>query len=314
MNEYFNNQSIFQLLNKWKKHLLILSIIVAVISGAATYLITPLFKSQAILYPVNIAPYSDENETEQMLQVLNSTDLKLSLVDSLKLDKHYGLNKKDPLYLSTLMYYLGEYISINKTEYESAKIKVLDKDPKMAKKIVDTYIDLFNKKIRSIHKVKYKEVMIIKSREIKEKTKEIDSLQAKLDTLRQKYHLLDYDIQTEEVTRGYYTVLAKNPSKAKEAKEILHNLELYGGELRTLLIKIDYELEILQKFKEEYEEKRTEYNKKIVYAQVVEKPIVADKKYSPIRWLYVLFSTIGALILALIVIAFIESKNSGKLA
>lgn len=314
MNAYFNNQSIFQLINKWKKHLIILSVIVAVLSGAATYLITPLFKSQAILYPVNIAPYSDENETEQMLQILNSTDLKFRLVDSLNLNEHYKLNTEDPLYLSTLMYYLSEYISISKTEYESAKIKVLDRDPKFAKQIVDVYIDLFNKKIRELHRIKYKEVMDIKHKEIQRKTAEIDSLVNIMDSLRQNYHLLDYNIQTQEVTRGYYAVLAKNPSKAQEAKEILKNLELHGAELKKLSFVISKEREVLQKLKKEYEEKYTEFHKEIVFAQVVEKPFVADKKYSPIRWLYVMFSVIGALVLALIVIAYIESKKTENIA
>ena len=33
--------------------------------------ITPLYKSEAVAYPANVTPYSDESETEQMLQIIS---------------------------------------------------------------------------------------------------------------------------------------------------------------------------------------------------------------------------------------------------
>ena len=61
----------FDLLNivlKWKKALAIVVVVTVVISSASTYLIKPKYKSFAIVYPANLAPYSQESSTEQMLQ------------------------------------------------------------------------------------------------------------------------------------------------------------------------------------------------------------------------------------------------------
>ena len=312
MEGYFNNKSIFSLIGKWKIHLIILIVVVAIISGGATYLIKPLFKSYATLYPVNLAPLSDENETEQMLQIIQSNDIKFALVDALDLNNHYKLNTNDPLYLSTLMYKFSEYISFSKTEYESVKLTVLDEDPIFAKKMVDSIIVIYNKEVRDLHRIKFKEVIDIRTKEIIEKIKEIDTLEKRATFLREEYGILDYDWQVKELTRSYYRLLGSNSSKANEAKAILDNIKKHGGEYKALSQRIIDERTQLKVFKEDLEEKNTEYNKDITYAHIVEKAFVSDKKVSPVRWIIVLLSVFGALVFGLVLIAFIESKKSTK--
>ena len=312
MEGYFNNKSIFTLIGKWKKHLFVLVVLVAIISGGATYLIKPLFNSYATLYPVNLAPLSDENETEQMLQIIQSNDIKFALVDALDLNKHYKLNTKDPLYLSTLMYKFSEYISFSKTEYESVKLTVLDEDPAFAKKMVDSIIVIYNREVRDLHRIKFKEVIDLRTKEIIEKIKEIDSLERRATYLREEYGILDYGWQVKELTRSYYRLLGTNQAKANEAKLVLDNIKKYGGEYKALSQRIIDERNQLKVFKEDLEEKTTEYNKNITYAHIVEKPFVADKKVSPVRWIIVVLSAFGALVFGLVLIAFIESKKSTK--
>jgi len=312
MEGYFNNKSIFSLIGKWKLHLIILIIIVAIISGGATYLITPLYKSYATLYPVNLAPLSDENETEQMLQIIQSNDIKFKLVDALDLNKHYKLNTEDPLYLSTLMYKFNEYISFSKTEYESVKLTVLDEDPEFAKRMVDSIIVIYNREVRDLHRIKFKEVIDIRTKEIIEKINEIDSLEKRANFLREEYGILDYGWQVKELTRSYYRLLGSNSSKANEAKIILDNIKKYGGEYEALSKRIEVERNLLSTYKTDLEAKTADYNKHITYAHIVEKAFVSDKKVSPVRWIIVLLSVFGALVFGLVLIAFIESKNSTK--
>ena len=74
MDNNFNNLSLVQLIFKWKWHILIITVVAAlcgaIFSGSA--FITPLYKSEAIAYPANTSPYSEEDRTEQMLQIINS--------------------------------------------------------------------------------------------------------------------------------------------------------------------------------------------------------------------------------------------------
>jgi len=309
MNDYFDNKSILSLINKWKVHIITIAIISVIISGGASYLITPLFKSTAILYPVNLSKFSDENHTEQMLQVIKSNDIKFKLIDSLNLYEHYKISKKEKFHKTYMFYELNKKISFKKTKYESLKISVLDKDPIVAKNMVDVLIYLYSQKVQLLHRNKYKEFLDIKHNEMLIKSKEIDSLENQINILRKKYDILEYDTQVKELTRSYYNLLGKSPNKAKEAKVLLDNLKTHGGRFKELDLLIETETENLLDIKKKYEELKTEYSKNITYAQVIEKPFIADKKATPIRWLIALLSTIGAISLTIIGIAIIENKK-----
>jgi len=306
MEEYFNNKSIFTLMGKWKIHIILIAIFAAVIAGAASYLITPLYKSTAVLYPVNLGTFSDENETEQMLQFLQSNDIKFQLIEKLNLDKHYNVSKSDTLYKTYMFAKINERISFSKTEFESVKISVLDQVPDTAVMIVNEIIALYNKEVQSLHRNKYKELLDIKQNEIKNKNIELDSLRKRINYLRNEYGLLDYDNQVKELTRVYYK------SGSKSAKETLDNLKLHGGEYKKLDINITKEQKVLARIKLEYEKVNTEYHKEITFAHIVEKPFAADKKTKPVRWLIVLLSVIGSVILSMIAITIIESKKTSS--
>ena len=312
MEEYFNNKSIFSLINKWRVHIVVIALIAAIVSGGASYLITPLFKSTAVLYPVNLAPFSDENETEQMLQMLQSNDIKFKLIENLKLDEHYKVDRKEKMFKTYMFFKLSERISFSKTEFESVKISVLDQKPEKAVEIVNEIINLYNKKVQSLHRYKYKELLAILGVELTSKTVEIDSLEKRINYLRSEYGLLDYSDQVKELTRSYYRLLGSNPGKANEAKLILDNFVKYGGEFKTLDKKILDEGNNLMVLKNKYEEVKTEYRKEITFANIVENPFASDEKSKPIRWLIVLMSVIGAIVFSMFLIAIVESKKNIK--
>lgn len=304
MEKIFSNRTLMGLISKWRIHLLIVSVL-SIATGAfisSPIVITPKYKSTAIVYPTNLFEYSKESTTEQMFQILLSNDIKFKMLHAFKLDKHYKLDRNDPLFIT---YFLNEYddnVSINKTEYESIEIKVLDKDPKQAAAMVDSLIAFYNQKVSELHKVKQKEMIEIMGKAMKTKQQEIDSIENQLTEIRSKYNILNYNLQSPEVTKG---VLSGN----KQAMEIYKNMELYGGKFRHLDSLVNsYRKEFL-KFKSQYENAQREYEKNISYALVVQKPFPADKKSYPVRWAITLLTLIGGLVLALIVIAFIESKK-----
>ena len=82
-NNNFNNLSLIQLIIKWKWHILIITVVAALCGAifSSSRFITPLYKSEAILYPANVFPYSEESETEQMLQIINSQSIADSIIE-----------------------------------------------------------------------------------------------------------------------------------------------------------------------------------------------------------------------------------------
>ena len=81
---------ILNIQKKWQGFIFwLLSAILAGVFSGPTF-ITPKFESHAIVYPANIEPYSDESETEQMLQNIFPTGRSIQeiLIDAgLKADR-----------------------------------------------------------------------------------------------------------------------------------------------------------------------------------------------------------------------------------
>jgi len=304
METFFRNKKIVNLINKWKVHLIIITIVAIAIGAfiSSPIVITPKFKSLAIIYPVNTYTYSKESTTEQMLQVLNSNDIKEKMLAAFDLLKHYKIDPKEPQYYT---YFLDEYnsnVNINKTEYESVEITVLDKNSKIACQMVDSIIKFYDDKIASLHKRKQKEVIEISRAEFVKKKHELDSLESIVKNYRQNYGIMNYNSQVLEATKGEF---AGN----NQTKELFKNLQEYGVDYQRLdPMLYNVRKEVIDD-KHMLEVAYREYNKHISYSQIISTPYPADKKSYPIRWIVVAITVITSLIFSIIVIAVIESKQ-----
>jgi len=304
METFFRNKKIVNLINKWKVHLIIITIVAIAIGAfiSSPIVITPKFKSLAIIYPVNTYTYSKESTTEQMLQVLNSNDIKEKMLAAFDLLKHYKIDPKEPQYYT---YFLDEYnsnVNINKTEYESVEITVLDKNSKIACQMVDSIIKFYDDKIASLHKRKQKEVIEISRVEFEKKKHELDSLESLVKNYRQNYGIMNYNSQVLEATKGEF---AGN----NQTKELFKNLQEYGVDYQRLdPMLYNVRKEVIDD-KHMLEVAYREYNKHISYSQIISTPYPADKKSYPIRWIVVAITVITSLIFSIIVIAVIESKQ-----
>lgn len=304
MEKLFNNKSLFKLISKWKLHLLVISIISIVVGVfiSSPIVITPKYKSTAIVYPCNLPEYSKESSTEQMFQILMSTDIKFKMLDAFQLDKHYKLDKKDPLFTTYFLDEFNDNVSISKTEFESVQITVYDKDPIVASNMVDSIIAFYNFKVAELHKRKQHEMIVIMGKAMQEKKNEIDSVEKQLIDLRTKYGIINVTAQSIEATKGMI-------SGNKQATDLYKNLEQYAGTYKEMdSLSWHFRKEFIN-YKWQYENAIREFNKEITYAQIVQKPFPADKKSYPVRWVIVALTLAGGLIVSLIGIAFIESKQ-----
>jgi len=316
MANFFDNQNLFETLWKWKKHLIavgILAVIASAIFSSSTF-IKPKFKSTARIYPSkNIYVYSEESESEQLLEMINSLDLKLRVIDAFDLSKVYKISKSEPQYLTTMMGEFNDNVKFKKTEFETIEITVLDTDPNRACAMCDSIISFVDEKFRLMHRVKYVEVAQIAKNDLAIITHQSDSVKEKLDVLRKDYGIFDYDTQAKEITKGMAKVLAeqkKNTAGGKELELWMQNLAEKGGEYE-MLDKLQKSLvSQIDSLKKTINQTESSINKKISYGQKVESPVPADKKSYPVRWLIVLFSVFGAEFLAMITILFLENKKS----
>ena len=303
METFFRNKSLFEFIWKWKWIYIItivIAIIVSVIFSGPKF-IKPKFKSFAVVYPSNLQTYSEESKTEQMLQVLQSEQLRLKLIDAFHLYSHYNIDPKYKYAQTAIFSELNDNISISKTSYESVKIKVLDYYPDTAKIMVDSIISFYNQIVRTVQNAKYKEVINIDKKQISVFMKERDSLKTVLTKLREEYDLYSPKLQSEQITKQY---LNSNSPKSNSLYENLikhsENITLTDSLLQSNLSRIVNNTSELNKAIKNY-------NKKISYANIVSAPIPADKKSYPIRWVIVMLSVLGSFLFAFIALVFYES-------
>lgn len=312
MENYFNNTNLINLLLKWRVHLAVIlavSVVLAVVFSSPLF-ITPKYKSFAVLYPANVSPYSEESETEQMFQILQSQDIIDSVINKFNLSEHYKI-APDYKYYKTAMYYeYSQNVNTQKTPYDAVSIEVLDKDPEMAANIVDAIIDFYNQKVRRMHNAKYFEVVDMYQKLLEQKGQNIDSLKQALYDLSVQTGLLGYDQSSEEIMRGYLRTVtsgAASQINTAEVKRLKEHMEKEGGQMILLTESIKNEARTYADFKVKYEDALRFYNAEMTYCNVVTKPFPADKKSYPIRWLIVAMTFILTLFFAIVVILLVEN-------
>lgn len=318
MEKYFNNTNLINLLLKWRIHLLVIlsvAVVLAVIFSSS-FFITPKFKSIAVIYPANVSPYSEESETEQMYQILQSQDIMDSVISKFNLPEHYKISTDYKYYKTAIYYEYSQNIKIEKTPYDAVSIEVLDKDPEMACNIVNAIIDFYNQKVRGMHNSKYYEVMDMFKQLLAGKERNIDSLKYALFNLSVQSGLLGYDQSSEEIMRGYLRTVTGGGSaniNTAEVKRLKENMEKVGGDIIILTESIRNEARTYADFKVEYEDALRFYQAKLTYCNVITHPFPADKKSFPVRWLIVSMTFILTFFFSIVVILMVENLRVSRI-
>jgi hypothetical protein len=310
MDNFFNSKNIIEIVLKWRLQLAVVvvaAILLSVLFSSPIF-ITPLYKSTCLLYPSNISPYSDESETEQSLQIFQSRDIRDSLVKKFNLAKHWGIDSSYTHFESTLVWEYSQRVHVNKTPFEAVEIEIWDQDPIMARDLINAMIEAYNKKIRAMHKEKFGEVVFNYNYIMGVKRGFLDSLKTRAEELGIKYGILQYEAQTREVLRAYLST-GGGSVRSAEAKAMKKNLEEKGGEMLLLSEMMRSEAGAFSAMKMDADRALLDYNRDYTYVNVLSKPFVADRKAYPIRWIIVVFSTLAAFFMAILIIGAIERSK-----
>jgi uncharacterized protein involved in exopolysaccharide biosynthesis len=209
-------------------------------------------------------------------------------------------------------YLYNKNVKINKTQWESIEITVMDTDPGIARDMVLSIIHFVNQKIRSIHREKYIEVARSMNQTLEQKRAQLDSIEAELSMLSQEYELIDFESQAREITRGYLRTVDGSNSTNINMKDVIRlkeNFEQKAGRMAILTQRRDDVLRLYAQFEEVYDRAVYDANKHFTFTNVITPPVVADKKSYPVRWLIVLYAVAASLVFAVVAISIIENKR-----
>ena len=307
MSNYFDNTTMIKTIFKWKWHIIIITLVAAICGAvfSGPKFITPLYKSEAVLYPSNVSAYSDETFTGQMLQIMQSNEIMDSIVEKFDLMKHYKIDKGYKYWKTALINEYKDNVRISRTPYDAVLIKVMDKDPEIACAIANDIIRLYDYKVGKLHKIKRLEVVNMYEYQLEQKQLFIDSLARRMAEMSEEYGLLDYENQTREVTKGLISSKGNNDA----ANELLENMEKYGPEFVAIKKLIESENKSYSVARLEYEQELRFYKADMTFSNVISEPFVSDKKAYPVRWVAVALCALAAFVMSIIVIYLFDNKK-----
>jgi hypothetical protein len=320
----FNAEFLLSVILKYKKQFGIVAIASVVLSlvFSSEYFIKPKYKSFAIVYPVNLTAYSTESETEQMLQLLESDDIKNALIKDFDLYNHYEIDTNGKYPLTELYGTMKGNISIDKTKFESVEIIVYDTDPKIACDMIDSILSKYHKMAQHLQRSKAEEYLIMVKTQFDLKKAEMDSMEAALKKIRVDYDILDFEEQVKSFSRTYYKELAagkagENSNSTME--KTMQNLLNHGGEYMALKEHLWRVRGHYNDIKKDYEGAKQNITKELTYSSVVTSPIPAEKKSYPIRSVIVFAFTLSMIVLTFLVLTIMDNisrvrKNKDSLS
>ena len=330
LNTYSNGSAdsikIAVFLFKWRKTLLFIGLSAAVISAivSSPLIITPLYKSTLIMYPAtgnsvsksliaetdnqreDLLEYGSDEQTEQLMQILNSNRIRDKVINKFNLSAHYGISPGSRYYHSTLYYRYNCNISFRRTNFMAVKVTVLDRDPQMAADIANQIADYVDSVKFDMQKERAMQGFKIVEAEYMAKQKELDTMEDSLTRIR-NLGVQDYESQAQMLNRQLAKEIAAGNTRAiQNLEDRLKVLAMYGGAYVSLSEKLLNEMKQLSFIKARYDEAKMDATYVIPQKFVVEKAIKAERKSYPIIWIIVLLSTIGSLLTAMLVIALVE--------
>ncbi len=327
---YYRPEGLIAFLYKNRKLLLITGIVTVILSTIVSFLIQDKYQSSVVMFPTttnsiskalldvnnngkkDVLEFGEEEQAEQLLQILNSDEIRNRVIQKFNLREHYGL-KNDEKYVNTkLQKEFEENVTFSRTEYMAVEIEVLDHSPDTAALIANYIAELVDTLKNNMRKKLAREAFQIVKKEYESFKAYIKNIEDSLTKLRM-LGVNDYESQAERLTEQLaIAIVQNNQSAVKQLQERLDKLSKYGGAYVTLRDLLEYETENLSLLRTKYEQAKVDATANLENKFIVNKAYPAEKKSYPIRWLIVLVSVITSEIFAIILILIKDSIEQIK--
>ena len=332
MNQIEINNSSEQLLIKiikWRKPIMIASIIAFIISTTIAFLLAPQYKSVATIFPTRSFSVSkllieqnignqedymqigDDDDAEKLLQILNSDHLKKLVAEKFNLWQRWKVEKD--MYAEHYLNLKWEnHVRYKRTDFNSIKIEVYDYTANGAAEIANSITDFVDEIKDNMTKEVALQAYNVVKEEYETTIAKMNLIEDSLQVLRQ-LGILDYKTDVEAYTKSYAKALEKgNSTGIKQLEEKLAVLKKYGGAYNQNsenLRKYRFKFPVI---KAKYDEAEVNVKKSLPFKFVVDKATPNEYKAKPVRWLIILLSTTSAFALTIILLVLGEKYKSLK--
>ncbi|MDP4207270.1 MAG: Wzz/FepE/Etk N-terminal domain-containing protein [Bacteroidota bacterium] len=316
----FNSVDFITYVWEKRRYLLLIVLLAAILSAIASFLITPKFESQVVLYPATSASISktafaqednlkfgNEQETEQLIQVLNSEEIKGRIIHKFDLAKHYKIKTSSDFWKTQLTNIYRGNISIKQTEYSSIIIDAIDVDPDTSALIANEISNQVDSVFTHVQRERAQKTLAIVEKEYVRLQQEINKIEDSLKFI-QEHGVTDYESQSRAYSKAYAEALANGKFEGAKRVELkLKTMAQYSATNAMLTELLKAETLRLSNLKARYLEAKVDAEQTIPHKFVIDKAYPSDKKAYPKRLLIVLVSTISAFFMALLLLIIRDS-------
>lgn len=293
----------------WKKRkiLMITTGIVMVCSVIISLLLTPVYRSTAVVFPAATSTVSfseqrnakaasmdfgEEEQAEQLVQILQSSRIRDKIVAQFDLMNHYDISPSDPNKHFKLVEKYNDNFLFVRTRYGSIQIDVLDTEPQMAADMANKIVDLIDTVKNEMIRERTLPAYEINKRKKEQMEDDREFVLAKLDSLA------ELGVVSLEGRTNLFQAYVDSKS-AQEKAEIKKTIDVnlkHGSQFDGLEFIRNEKIMKLEEFMVSYEQAESDANTAFNHKFIVERAVVADKKDKPKRMIIVLLATIGSFV------------------
>ena len=321
------------ILKRWKL-LAIICVATAVLSFifSTPLFIKPKYQSTALIYAprtnsvakillnqenynerLEVKAYGTEDETEQMMQILNTLELKDIIINKFNLIVHYDIDTTSKYWKTKLYKTFEKNCQIKRTQYGAISISVQDTDPMMAAEIANEIVSQLDTVKKAIERPRAVAAYNLLSRQLDSINKEIARLDDSLKVIME-HGIYDFESQSERVTQQHAIAVAQgNTAAVKRLEEEMKKLSTWGPAAVTIRehLLLFREYQVLCKSK--MMDAKVDMDNGMPVKFSVQAAVPADKKAYPKKLTIVIISTFSVLILSCFLLLIIERiKNLKK--
>lgn len=329
----FDSTNLIVYLYDWRKPLIIVTVAAAVLAAifSGPSFIEPKYKSTVTVFPTttnslskallpqkfssrgqDILEFGEEEKAEQLLQILNSDEIRNQVIEKFDLFQHYDIDPESKYARTELYETYGDNISFERTEFMSVEINVLDTDPDTAAMIANEIVFLLDAAKNRIQKERAVKGLDIIQGEYFALKKEVNRLEDSLTALRYR-GVHDYETQSSVFNEMLATAIIEGKNKAVQKIEAkLDTLAKYGGTYVSLRDELAYMQEEVVKLKTTYDQAKVDVNETLPATFKVNRAYPAEKKDYPTRWLIVLLSGLGAFSITIVTILIVDTIRNAQ--
>jgi capsular polysaccharide biosynthesis protein len=328
-----NSINLLHLLLKWRFPLAIITVIaiVASIIFSSPFFIKPKYKSSVIMFPVatnsiskvlisqnsgikeDILGIGEDEQSEQMLQMLNSNLIRDRIIEKYDLMNHYKISSDSKYKYTRLHREYENNVKFRRTEYMAVKITVFDTDPQMAADMANDIAALLDSTRNIMQKERAVKAFQIVDAEYRSLENEVNDIVESLKYLGSK-GVNDYERQSEVLNQQLAIAISQNNQYAVRAlQQKLDTLGKYGGIFLSLKDGLEFKTEQLTLLKTKYQEAKVDAEQFLPQKFIVNSAYKAEIKSYPIRWIILVVTAFIVFFMAVLTIIIVENYTKLQL-